>query len=117
MSDITIRGQIKEIQVEISHSEDLLPDRAAELLAKLAALLGNCLDEIRKRDAIYRQILLLAYESEKHASRAKIKAENDPSYQDLREAQDTKILTLEMLRSLKYFLKEKQEEFMYGNHQ
>jgi uncharacterized protein (DUF1501 family) len=49
VADITIRGMVRLIQVEIRDTHDLQPDRAAELLNKLTALLGNLNDEIRDR--------------------------------------------------------------------
>lgn len=112
----SVREIVKSIQAEVMESQDLLPDRAAELLAKSSAILGNCLDEIRKREGEYRVVLMFALESEKSAARAKIKAENDPTYGSLREAQDTKILILEMIRSLKFYLRAKEDEYRFSKH-
>ncbi len=39
------------MQREIRETADLQPERAAELLNRLAALLGNINDEIREADA------------------------------------------------------------------
>ena len=107
---LTIRELIKQIRDEIFKSEDLLPDRAAELLAKLSALYGNCIDEVRKREMEYNKDRRMAYESEGKSNRAEILSKSSPSYEAWREAQDTAKLCLELVRGLKYFLKSKSEE-------
>ena len=97
------------MQIEIRDT-DLLPDRAAHLLTMLTALLGNVNDEIREADAAYAGVLLQCLEGEEAANRAKIRAEISPEYQRKREARDTKELVIELVRSLKYFLKAQAEE-------
>src|SRR5262245_37993045 len=96
----TVRGLIREFQVEIRETE-LQPDRAADLLNRLSALIGNVNEEIREADAIYAGVLLKHLESEEAANRAKIRAETTPEYQRKREARDTKELAMELIRSLK----------------
>lgn len=107
---LTVRDWIKQIQREVRDTPDLLPDRAAELLNTLTALLGNCADEIRTADADYARVLLAHLESEEAANRAKIRAEITPEFQRKREARDAKELAIELCRSLKYFLRAKEEE-------
>lgn len=104
-----MRGLVRAMQLEIRDSE-LQPDRAADLLTQLTALLGNCNDEIREADLAYSRVLLACMESYEAANRARIEAETTPEYQRKREARDTKELTVELIRSLKYYLKSKQEE-------
>lgn len=111
---VTIRDIVKTIQQEVSHSEDLLPERAAELLVKLSALLGNINQFIIDREMTYNEVLRLAYESEEKANRAKIKAESSQAYREKLEARATKEVCLEIIRSLKYYLKAKQEEFLHS---
>ena len=111
----TVREQVSEIQLELNNT-DLQPDRAAEMLTTLASLFGNCLDYIRGAEADYNKVLVLAYETHQTANRAKLMAQNDPSYQVFREAQDTKLKIVEMMRSLKYFLRNKSEEFQAGRN-
>jgi hypothetical protein len=106
----TVRDIVRSYQREIRESSDLMPDRAAELLVKLTALIGNCADEIRHADADYAVVLLQTYEQEETANRAKIKAETSPEYQRKREARDTKETVIELVRGLKYFLNVKAEE-------
>jgi hypothetical protein len=48
--------------------------------------------------------------SEDAANRAKIRAETSVEYLRKREARDTKELVVELVRSLKYFLRSKEEE-------
>ncbi len=106
----TVRGLVREIQVEVRSAIDLQPDRASELLTRLSALIGNCNDEIREADAAYAVALLALLESEEAANRAKIRAETTPEYQRKREARDTKELATELIRSLKYFMRAKSDE-------
>jgi hypothetical protein len=61
-------------------------------------------------------VLLKHLESEEAANRAKIRAETTPEYQRKREARDTKELAIELCRSLKYFLKAKQDEYQMSRH-
>ena len=114
---VTVRGLVREMQIEIRDTPDLLPDRAAECLNRLTALLGNCNEEIRIADAEYAAVLLKHLGSEEAANRAKIRAETTPEYQRKREARDTKELAVELIRSLKYFLKAKADEYQMARHQ
>lgn len=98
------------MQVEIRDTPDLSPDRAAELMNRLAALMGNINDEIRDADMEYAVVLLSHLEAEEAANRAKIRAQTTPAYRRRQEARDTKELTVELVRSLKYFLRSKEEE-------
>lgn len=107
---MTVRSLVRDMQVEIREAADLSPDRASELMNRLTALVGNCNDEIREADAAYAEVLLRHLDSEEAANRARIRAETTPEYQRKREARDTKELTVELIRSLKYFLKSKTEE-------
>jgi hypothetical protein len=107
---MTVREWITQIQREIRDTPDLLPDRAAELLNTLTALLGNVNDEIRIADADFARVLLQHLESEDAANRAKIRAETTPEYQRKREARDAKELAVELCRSLKFYLRAKAEE-------
>ena len=114
MSTPTVRGLVRDVQVEVRDTPDLLPDRAAALLNRLTALFGNINDEIREADAAYAVVLLAHLESEDAANRAKIRAETTPAYQRKREARDTKELAMEIARSLKYFLRVKEDERREG---
>jgi uncharacterized protein (DUF1501 family) len=106
----SVRDMVRQLQVEIRDTPDLQPDRASELMNRLTALMGNVNDEIREADVVYAHVLLQCLESEDAASRAKIRAETTPAYQRKREARDTKELTIELVRSLKYYLRAKTDE-------
>ena len=107
----TIREMVRDIQKEVRDTPDLLPDRAAALATRLSALLGNVNDEIRAADAAYAATLLSLLESEKAANRARIRAEMTPEYARKREARDTKELAVELIRTLKYFMRAKEQEY------
>lgn len=113
---MTVRELVRQYQREIQ-STDLQPDRAADLLTKLTALIGNCNDEIRDADALYAQHLLHCLDTETKANRARIVAETSPEYHRRREARDIKELVIEMSRSLKYYLRAKEEELQLARHQ
>jgi hypothetical protein len=113
----SIREYVRACQVEIRDTSDLLPDRAAELLMMLSSLLGNVNDEIRAADAEYAGVLLAHLDSETKANRAKIRAETSVEYQRKQEARDTKELVLELVRSLKYYLRSKSDELQMARHQ
>lgn len=112
----TIREMIRTMQIEIRDT-DLLPDRAADLLRAAAALIGNVNDEIRHADVTYAHVLLRELETSTKANRARIRAETSPEYLRKREARDTKELVIELIRSLKYFLRAKADEQQYAGHQ
>lgn len=107
---MSVRDFVKAIQRELRDSADLLPDRASELLNQATALLGNCNDELRQADTEYKRILLHCLRTAEKANRARIEAETSPQYARFREARDIKDLTVEMIRSLKVFIRSKQEE-------
>ena len=106
---MSIREMVAAIQVELRDTE-VAPDRAAHLLGRLTALLGNVNAEIRVADAEYAVVLLKHLDADEAASRAKIRAETSPEYGRKREARDTKELVLEMVRSLKDQLRAAEEE-------
>lgn len=105
----TIREMVAEIQREVRDTE-LQPARAAEIQVTLTALMGNCHSEIREADAAYAVVLLACLETEEKANRAKIRAEISPEYARKREARDTKELVIELVRSLRHYLRCLQEE-------
>lgn len=107
---MTVRELIRSAQTEIRESPDLLTDRAAELLNQLTALVGNCNDELRVSDLEYKRVLLKCLQTNEAANRARIEAETSPEYVRRQEAQHTKELAVEMIRSLKVYLKSKAEE-------
>lgn len=113
----TVRDFVRGCQRELRDTADLLPDRAAELLMQLSSLLGNCNDEIRIADAAYATVLLDHLDSETKANRARIRAETSAEYQRKQEARDTKELVVELVRSLKYYLRSKSDELQLARNQ
>lgn len=118
MAEVTVRGMVRLIQIEVRDTPDLQPDRAAELLNRAAALIGNLNDEIREADMAFATVLLQHLDSTEAANRAKIRAETTPEYRRKREARDTKELCVELVRSLKHYLRAKRDEYrMSGSMQ
>src|SRR5262245_25545392 len=113
---MTVRDFVHAIQREIRDESDLLPDPPAQLLTKFTALLGNIAQAIREADLEYAKVLLGHLESDEAASRAKIRAEVSPEYQRKREARDLRELAQELIRSLKYYLTAKRDEFYASKH-
>jgi hypothetical protein len=113
MANTTIRDLVAEYQLRVT-KENLGPAEAAEILKDLTALIGNVNTEIRQADFEYSKKLLSCYELEEKANRAKIMAEVSPEYMRKREAKDTKELVIELIRSLKYYLKAFAEEYQQG---
>jgi hypothetical protein len=114
---MTVRELVRAYQQEIQRTEDLSPDRAADLLMKLTALIGNVADEIRAADAEYAVTLLHFLDTEQKANRARIRAEISAEYRRKQEARDTRELVTELARSLKYYLRAKSEEYQMSGHQ
>lgn len=112
---MSIRERIQSYQSEIIKG-NLLPGRASEILTELSALLGNINEEITLRDMAYNQVLLNFLESEKTANRAKIKAGTTAEYESMRTARNTEKTAVELIRSLKYYLKAKEEEYKQSNN-
>ena len=113
---MTIREIVADIQKEVG-TGDLLPGRASELLNQLSAILGNCNDEIRRTDMEYNKTLLKWFNIETKANRAKISAESTPEYEAKQVARHTRELVMEMIRSLKYYLRAKESEYREGYRQ
>lgn len=113
---MSIREEINRISKRAG-AEDLMPGEAADLLRTLASLLGNLNAYIRQVDLAYKKTLLKYYSQEETANRAKIVAETSQEYQKMREGRDTKELAIELMRSLKYFLKDFEEERRLSGHQ
>ena len=105
----SVRDLVHGYQKEIRDT-DLQPERAAQLLTKLTALMGNTNDEIRESDAAYAVVLLGCLDTEEKANRAKIRAEISPEYARKREARDTKELVVCLIGGLKYLLRSLAEE-------
>jgi hypothetical protein len=106
---VSIRERVRAIQKQLRDGA-LTPDVARESLVQLTALLGNIHDEQREADHEYKLVLVGALSTEKRANRARIVAETSPQYARAREAKDTAVLVVEMIRSCRAYLRSLDEE-------
>lgn len=106
---MSIRERIKRIQADLRDTAKT-PELVREALVVLTALLGNVNDEQRDADHEYKLVLLGCLQSDEAANRARIRAEVTPQYQRAREAKDTAVLVVEMIRSCKSYLRSLDEE-------
>ena len=106
---MTIRELIDSYQSEIKN-KDITPDRAAELLNKLASIMGNINDRILETDIAYNSILKKALEENEKANRAVIVAKCSPEYKEMMEAKNTEKEAIYLIRSLNRFLRVKEDE-------
>jgi hypothetical protein len=97
----TVREQIAAIQRTVRDSVSLPPAQASDLLNKLTALLGNVLTEVREREVAYRSHFADCRRRFEKANAAKIEAESSPQYATWREAVDAKVLTEQLIVSLR----------------
>jgi hypothetical protein len=104
VSSPTIRERIKNIQKEVLKGA-FTPDMARENLMQLTALLGAVNDEQRQADHEYKLVLLGCLQGDEAVNKARIRAEVTPQFQRAEEARDTESLVLEMIRSMKVYLK------------
>jgi hypothetical protein len=112
VSERTVRGMVEDIQAEV-RAGNLLPNRAADLLGMLTALLGNVNEEILVADADFAAELLRCMDSEGKANRARIVAETTPAYRRRQIARNTKELVTEMIASLKYIQRAAEAEMRF----
>lgn len=105
----SVRDLIEEMRREL-RDEDVPPQRAAEILQRLTALLGNVLQEIRESEAIYNSVLLRFLNSDEAANRATIRSKDTAAYGRAREAKDTHTVLVELIRSLRQILRSQAEE-------
>jgi hypothetical protein len=112
---VTTRELVEEIQAEVRDSAELQPGRAADMLNRLTALYGNVLEDMTAADIAYNHVMSGALSSEDAANRAKVRAQTTPQYADMRRAHNLEKLTLELIRTLKAFVKAKGEELRYSN--
>lgn len=105
----TTRDLIEVMRREIRDT-DLQPARASELLAKLTALVGNVLSEVRDAEMDFNKVLMGCLDSEGSGVRARIKAQTSPEHSRYREAKDAYTVVVELIRSLRQVLRTATEE-------
>ena len=111
----TIRDIVLDAQGRV-YDKELLPEEAVEIIRTLSSVYGNVLSEIQETELKYNHILLAELDKEKTASKAKIKAEVSPEYQDFLKAKNTEKLLIKLLSSLKTFIRSKELEFKAGSN-
>ena len=112
---MTIKELIYERQDEV-YKKELNPERATELLRELSALSGNVHIEIRQTSYEYSKILQRERKNNDSAVDAKIAAECSQEWLDKKEAEDLGKLVKELIASLKYMLKNLQDERRYSGN-
>lgn len=112
---MSVRDLINQRQIEC-RSGDLMPARAGEVMVELSSLLGNINNEILEREIAYNKKLLECLDKEKTANKAKIIAETSDEYRLMREAKNAEKVALEIIRSLKYYLRVKEDEMMQAGN-
>lgn len=110
----SVRDLIGGIQRTVRDATELPPAQAAELLNKLTALLGNVLTEVREREIAYRTVYADCRRRFDKANAAKIEAESTPQYGAWLEAKDFKVLTEQMIISLRTSVRLHTEEMRLG---
>lgn len=113
---MNIRELIQGYNNEILN-QDLIPDRAAEVLVEVSALVGNINDEIKESEMAYNKLLLTYLEAEPKANRAKIKADCSKENERRIEARNTMMSADYLIKSLKYYLRTKETEFKVAGNQ
>ena len=106
---MTLLERIRAAQGELRDT-DVSPARACELLTRLTADLGNCNTELRESDIAYKKILLSYRRRYETAAEARMWADGEPEYGRFQEAKHVKEETVEMIRSLKSYLRTMEEE-------
>lgn len=105
----TVADMVREAQAEILET-DLTPQRTAELLSRMTALMGNANEDRRISEAEYNVVLFKCKEVEGSAAGAKMRAACSPEWLRRQEAQDRLDEVTELIRSLKVLLRGQQEE-------
>lgn len=107
---MSVRELVKAIQIEI-RDKSITPDRAAVLVTKLAALLGNVGEEILEADMAFNLVFAELLDASKGiAARAKVKANTTPQYRRLQEAKGTRDQVETLVGSLKYLIRVAESE-------
>jgi len=110
---MTIRENIKELLASIWNSPDMQPMEASDKLIKLSAMLGNIGDAIVGFEQAYAQIKIdkMLEDSKLPISKIEILCQVTDEYRQLREAKELQRATIEAVRSLKVFIKVRENEY------
>lgn len=101
---------IEKIQLEVIET-DLSPLRAGELLAQLSSLLGNVTEALATVEMAYNIKMAEILKENPVVAKARIIAQTTKEYENLLRIGGYERTVLEMIRSLKYLIKIKMEEY------
>lgn len=107
---MTIREIISKKSEELRDIDSLSPTKASEELVSLSSLLASLLKHISEADFWYRIKLKDMLLEHGTAAKAKIHAEASPEWNSVNEAKAQQIALIEMIRSLKFYIKASSEE-------
>lgn len=110
---MTVRERVADIQGRLL-SEAVTPTEAAKLAVELAALHGRCLIERAEAEVAYSHVLLAASEQHETAVKAKMHAQTSDAYAKLVQAKAYGELTLQVLQSLKAYVRAAGDEARLG---
>jgi len=103
-TDRSIRSIVREIQVECRDTE-VHPQRAAEMLTTLTAILGNIGDELRQANLACDVKYLELFQTHKAANRAKLFLNVTSEYARKCEAVDTREEAKQLVITLRQVLR------------
>lgn len=109
----SVRDLIRLVGEE-ARKPDLQPKQATDLLLSLTGLYGNMLDEARETDIDYNAVLVKHMANEEAANRARILAKASPEYAKAKAAKDGVQECMQLINSLKAFIKAKGDEARLG---
>lgn len=112
-TDKTTREIVTEIQVECRDTE-VLPLRAAEMLATVTAIMGNLNQELREADLAYDVKYLELFRIHEAANRARLFANVTSEYVRKREAKDTQEEAKQLVITLRQILRTHGDEMRLG---
>lgn len=101
--------RIAEIQAELAEGS-LSPLVAREALIQLTAYYASCSQAFTAADLLYKSVLRDCLVRHETAAQARIMAEGSSEYRQLREAQDAQRSALELIRSVKAYMRSMEEE-------
>lgn len=91
--------------------KDISRERAAEILTRLSALYGNVTEEIRQREMTYNKKYAELLNQEEKVAKAEALSKTTEEYFSFKQARDVEKVLIELIRSLKYFLRVKENEW------
>lgn len=112
---MTVQEMIIDIRREIM--ADVTPDRAAELLQQLAALLGSVTEQWIGAEMEYNRLYAMMTEQYEKVTEAKARAKASSAYEQKLLAEGQIEVVREMINSLKYTIKTKLHEYGESKYQ